>query len=580
MTAGSTRSDTDSSTAPGRPGPPRPSRGSLLLAGGLAFAGLTYGITAYPLLEPDEGRNAEVAREMVVGNDYVLPHLNALPYVDKPVLYFAASAVTMKLLGPTELAARLPSLACTVLTVALVAWFARRVLGGTAAWTAGIATAATPFAVAYARTAIFDAALTLWVVGALVGFYLAVETGRDRAHTAAWWSATAWVAIALGILTKGPVALAVPLLVALPYAVWRRQVSKVLDPLGMLALLALLLPWVFAVSNRVPDFLRYVLLVETADRLAGSGLGRTEPWWYFLPITVGAALPWSVVACGGLGKRRPGGGGIDHRVVFLLLWIAVPVVFFTFSQSKRPHYILPVVPAFGLLVALLWNRADGRLPGARLAGAALALLGAALTLGGSRFPSLVRSSAAVAAVIPRTALWLGALCVVSGAAAWIFAARRDRTLIALALPVAAIPVIAMPLMRVIGSERSSRALADAIAPFVPEHAEIVAIATYPLSLPFYLRRTLTLATPDGRELTSNYVMRRLAALREAPGSTLRPADWWEGALVECDRPRLFVVGVDDRAARQRLATLLALRGQSGKVAIYGPCHAGEYARRP
>lgn len=578
MTAGPARSDGGSGSPPAGPPAHRSPRGSLLLAAGLALAGLTYGLTAYPLLEPDEGRNAEVAREMAVGSDYVLPHLNALPYVDKPVLYFAASALTMKLLGPTELAARLPSLAFTLLTVALVAWFARRLLGTPAGWTAAIATAATPFTLAYARTAIFDAALTLWVAAALMGFYLAVETGRDRRPTAARWSAAAWVAIALGVLTKGPVALAVPLLVALPYAVWRRQASKVLDPVGMLALLALVLPWVFAVTNRVPDFLRYVLLVETADRLAGSGLGRTEPWWYFLPITVGAALPWSLVACSALTRRRS--AGVDHRLVFLLLWIAVPVVFFSLSQSKRPQYILPVVPAFGLLVALVWDRADGRLPGARLAGAALALLGAALTLGGSRLPSLVRSSAAVAAVIPRTALWLGALCVVSGAAAWMFATRRDRALIALALPVAAIPVIAMPLMRAIGSERSSRALADAIAPFVPEHAEIVAIATYPLSLPFYLRRTLTLATPDGRELTSNYVARRLAALRLAPGSTLRPADWWESALVECDRPRLFVVGVDDRAARQRLATLLALRGESRKVAVYGPCRAGEYARRP
>jgi hypothetical protein len=75
-------------------------------------------------------------------------------------------------------------------------------------------------------------------------------------------------------------------------------------------------------------------------------------------------------------------------------------------------------------------------------------------------------------------------------------------------------------------------------------------------------------------------VRRLAELREEPGSPLRAADWWEEALVQCDRPRLFVVRADDRAARQRLASRLALRGESPKVAIYGPCSAGEYARRP
>lgn len=557
--------------------PPGPSRGLLLLAAGLALAGLIYGFSAYPLLEPDEGRNAEVAREMAARNDYVLPRLNALPYVDKPVLYFAATAVTIKLLGPSETAARLPSLAFTLATLAVVAWFARRLLDRGAAWTAAVATAATPFTLAYARTAIFDAALTLWVVGALVAFYLAVEAARGRAPAAQWWSAAAWIAMALGILTKGPVALAIPLLVALPYAVWRRGVRAVLDPVGMLALLALLLPWVLAVSGQVPGFLPYVLLVETADRLAGSGLDRTAPWWYFLPITLGAALPWSLVACGGLRGRRP---GADHRLVFLLLWIVVPLLFFSASQSKRPQYVLPVVPAIGLLVARLWHGAEGRLPGVRVAGAALAVLGVALAFGGPRVSSLVHASTPVAAAIPRAALWLGALCAVSGVTAWLWAARLDRALIALVLPVAAIPVIAMPLMRAIGTERSSRALADAVAPFVPEHAEVVAIAAYPLSLPFYLRRTLTLATADGHELTSNYVVRRIAELRRAPGSPLRPADWWEDALVQCDRPRLFVVAADDRAARLRLASRLALRGESGKVAIYGPCSAGEYARRP
>lgn len=545
----------------------------LLLAAALALTGLVYGFTGYPLLEPDEGRNAEVEREMAAGDDYVLPRLNGLPYVDKPVLYFAAGALAMRLLGPTEPAARLPSLLFILLTAALVAWFARHVLDGTAAWTAAIATAATPFTLAYARTVIFDAALTLWIVAALIAFYLAVETGRGWER----WSITAWIAIALGILTKGPVALAVPLLVALPYATWRHRPWVVLDPPGMLALLAVVLPWVFAVSRQVPDFLRYVLVVETADRLAGSGLGRTAPWWYFLPITAGASLPWSLVALAGLRRRRAPAAG--RLLVFLLLWIVVPVVFFSLSRSKRPQYVLPVVPAFGMLVALLWHRAEGRLPGARAAAAGLAVLGAALVLAGPRLARLIRASADVQAAIPRTALWLGLACAFAGFAAWVVAARRDRLLAALALPVAAIPVVAMPLMRDVASARSSHALAEAIAPLMAPHTEIVAIATYPLSLPFYLRRTLTLATTDGRELTSNYVVRHVAALRRAPGSTLRTADWWEEALVLCNRPRFFVVGVDDRAVRQRLAARLPLRGESAKVAIYGPCSAGDYARR-
>src|SRR5574341_1714788 len=107
---------------------------SLALA--IMLLGLVYGLAAYPLLDPDEGRNAEVAREMAATNDYVLPRLDGLPYPDKPVLFFAVTAAAMELLGPGVLAARLPPLLFTLGTLALVGWFARRRGGSEAAWTA------------------------------------------------------------------------------------------------------------------------------------------------------------------------------------------------------------------------------------------------------------------------------------------------------------------------------------------------------------------------------------------------------------------------------------------------------------
>jgi 4-amino-4-deoxy-L-arabinose transferase-like glycosyltransferase len=478
---------------------------------------------------------------MAAQNTYVLPTLNGLPYLDKPVVYFAAGALVMEILGPTEFAARLPSLIFTLLTVVVVVWFARGLFGSAGAWTAGIAFAASPFALAYARTVIFDSALTLWITLALVGFYLSAErrtagptdregtgerlevpiNGQPVRRSAGGaggagerWSALAWAAMGLGVLTKGPVALAVPLLVAIPYCGWRRRWRAVLDPVGILLFVAIVLPWILAVSNQVPDFLRYVMVVETAQRLTTDTLGRGGPWWYFLPILLGAGLPWTVVALSGLRLRHlQEGNALDRRAVFLLLWILVPLLFFSFSGSKRPQYILPLIPALGLLVAYQWKGSTGRLPGVIPAAAFLVLFGLGLALGRNDIVGLFDTSTAVAQIIPWTALALGLVCLASGIAALLFTSRRGPALLAFSLPVAAIPIIAMPLMRTIGSDRSSADLARALSPAITDQTEVVAIGTYPLSLPFYLRRPLVLigayqqlraASSRGAESDSEY----------------------------------------------------------------------------
>jgi 4-amino-4-deoxy-L-arabinose transferase-like glycosyltransferase len=217
-----------------------------LVAGSIiCFLGLVYNFAGYPLLDPDEGRNAEVAREMAVSGNYVLPHLNGLPYLDKPLLYFVAGASAIKLFGPTVFAARLPSLLFTFATIAVVAWFAGKLFGTSASWTAAIATAATPFSLAYSRTVIMDSAVTLFMVIAIVSFYLATEPAKRQPGKSAeggedlkaagpvWWTSLAWAAMALGVLTKGPVALAVPLMIATPFAIWRRKWRAVVDPVAI-----------------------------------------------------------------------------------------------------------------------------------------------------------------------------------------------------------------------------------------------------------------------------------------------------------------------------------------------------------
>lgn len=548
------------------------------MAAALALTGLVWDLGGYALLEPDEGRNAEVMRELAREGPAWLPRLNDLPYVDKPIVHFAAGAAALRLLGTTELAVRLPSLLFTLGTLAIVWAFARRLLGPAGGWHAAILTAASPFTIAYARTVIFDATLTFFVTGAIAAFALGVRAAEDD-RPASRWSLLGWAALALGLLTKGPVALAVPLLVALPFAAWRRRPGVVLDAAGMLLLLAIVLPWLFAMSTVVPDFVRYVLLVETAQRVGTDVLGRSEPWWYFVPIVAGAALPWTLVLAAALpdGVRALRSRRLDRWVVLAVLWIALPLLLFSLSRSKRPQYVLPLVPPIALLVAWWWER-RGAYTGARV-GAALVALGAALVLLAPAIAGWVDARPEVAVRIAPTARWLGAVTSLGGLAALVLGPRAAWTLPALVLPVAAIPVIAMPLMDAIGRDRSSRDVARALAPVMTARTEIVAVGAYPLSLPFYLDRTLTLVTVDGRELTSNYVVRSHERLRRESAG-LRPPGWWEEALADCGRPRLFVVPVDSAAVARQLAAALPLRAAARKYTIYGPCGPPALARGP
>jgi 4-amino-4-deoxy-L-arabinose transferase-like glycosyltransferase len=550
----------------------------LVAACALVVISFAFRLGGYPLLEPDEGRNAEVAREMAASNNYAVPHLNQLPYVDKPVLFFAVGAAVMEVLGPTELAARLPSLLFTLATLGAVWWFGRRHVGQAGGLVAAAATGAMPLTSAFARTVIFDSALTFFVTISIVAFYQAAEAPKHP--PAPGWTTLGWTGLALGILTKGPVALALPLMVILPYLGWRRRLDVIWDAVAVTLFVAILLPWLFAMSRAVPNFLEYVLVTETFKRLTTGELQRTAPFWYFLPIIFAGSLPWSLAIVSGWRRgamQRDASGAWDRRVVLLLLWIVVPLLFFSISQSKRPHYVLPLMPAIGLLTALLWSEHERHPPGARGAGAGLAVLGVVFFFAPRIVTALLELEPVVAQAIPRVAQALGLVCLLTGLAVLFGLRRRNTVVFTLCVPVAAIPLVGVTLMRAVGQDRSSRAVAQAIQQAASDGVQVVAVETYPLSLPFYLRRPLVVATGDGAELTSNYLTRSYAHWARVPGSPLRPRDWWMEALADCRRPRVFVVREDDTATRGLLAERLPLIASNRKVAAYGPCGAVDLA---
>ena len=553
-----------------------------LLAVALALGALCWGLGRHPLLEPDEGRNAEVAREMARSGDFVLPHLNGLPYLDKPAPYFAAVALSFRLFGESEGAARLPSLLLTLGTIALVWRLGRRLGPPGTGEIAAVALATMPLVLAFSRTVIFDSALafleTLALAAAWRGF---------TAERAAWrWYALAWAAMGLGAVTKGPVAIVVPLLVVVVFAL---AAGLPLRPFFSIRawpwLLVTGLPWFVAVSVRRPDFPAYALVYESLERLVTRTHGRGGPIWYFVPVLLAGSFPWIGPALHGTAAawraralRRDSAG---RPAVFLLSWALVPLVFFSLSQSKLPGYYLPALPAVALGAAWALARAGGdeaalrRLArGTTVLAGLMGVLGIGLLVLADRAFVEVPLTPLTRLRLPGVTLGLGAALAAGSFVAFVGARRRAVWLIAagLAIPVPAAPFAGGAFLESLAGDRSSKDLAEQIEAAAPG-ARVVGVETYPTALRYYLDRQVLLASATGVEMTSNYVAARLAEFRGRPGTPLRTAEWWPAALAACDTPTVFVGRRGRRSAdalRARLP-LIASGGADAKFLAYGPC---------
>jgi 4-amino-4-deoxy-L-arabinose transferase-like glycosyltransferase len=540
---------------------------------GLALVGLSWGSASTALMDPDEGRNAEVAREMAESGDFVVPHLNGLPYLDKPILFFALAAASIRVLGVSELAARMPSLLFCIATAAMIAAFGWHRFGRATGTLAGLALLTSPLVLGFGHVVIFDAAMMFWVSAACMACFLAWEQERTT-----WW-VVAWAAAGFGVLTKGPVGLVLPLLVALAYGlVCGRPLRRIFHPIGIAVFVGIVAPWFLAVTARHPEFPHYAFVRETFERVATDRMNRTAPFWYFVPLLVGGALPWVLLpltAPGGLAaawrERREAG----RDLVFLLLWIALPLLFFSISQSKRPGYILPVFPAIALLAAWSFETSAGsRRRVAKLAGSFAALLGVVLLLGSDSIAGFVKGAGIIDALRgdgPRVGLFLLA------SAGLLAMGVRSKTALRAGLAVV-VPLLIIGgggILAEMGEHKSARDLARAIQAEAPPQARIVGIGTFPSSLPFYLGAPILLATATGAEFRSNYIADYVDAMREKPGSTLRPYDWWQDDARRCPEPTVYITKPRRTQTREVLAEHMPLLVETSRYAAYGPCQPGD-----
>jgi 4-amino-4-deoxy-L-arabinose transferase-like glycosyltransferase len=330
---------------------------SLLLAGFCAFL-FFYGLAQFGLIGADEPRYAQVAREMLERRDWITPVLGSQPWLEKPPLYYWQAMLAYRIFGVSDWAARLPAALDATFLVLAVYFFLRRFRPGFEL-DGALITASSAGIVGYARAASMDMALAAAFSIAMLGWWAWREGGKKT------FLLVFYGGLALGMLAKGPVALVLAAVVIVLYAAAVRELRLILKMLwlpGILLFCAIALPWYFAVQMRNPEFYREFIVEQNLGRFSRNLYHHTEPFWYYLPVTALALVPWTFLVIAAVvqrirlawAKRRPAEAAEDDSEkqfgVFACCWLIVPVVFFSVSQSKLPGYILPAIPAGALLL--------------------------------------------------------------------------------------------------------------------------------------------------------------------------------------------------------------------------------------
>jgi 4-amino-4-deoxy-L-arabinose transferase-like glycosyltransferase len=559
----------------------------LLAAVTVATLALLWNLGGYPLVQPDEGRNAEVAREMERSGAWLIPTLNDVPYLDKPAFYFKVVALSMSWFGESEWAARLPSALFGLSTLGLVYAFCRRRYTAERASIAAMMVATSPLFIMYSRLVIFDVALTFFMSAAILTGYWAETSGESwRKH----WHVAGAAAAGFATLVKGPVGFVVPALAlgAFFLSEGRREALwRLVAPRGLLVFGAVVLPWFLGVSYLYPDFPFYGVVHESILRFTTDEFHRDQPFYFYPAVLLAGFLPWSFFLMEPLLDAWRAYRRLESAERLSLIWIAVVLVFFSFSHSKRPGYLLIVSVPVALLAsrsfeaALRDKASSARARAIARASLALAVLSLGMAAGlllvvsvpGLKQAATELDAMVVVELARRWPLLAGAFVLAASLAigAWRMRSARIAFTAFGVLPLAVVTIGFAPWTRV-AERRSARSLAAAVDSLAPG-AEIVCVRCFPISLPFYLGRTITVVTETGAELSSNYVKFALEQGGAWPRSLVRGSEL-EARVAERSQP-VFLLA--DESGQPELEALAQKYG--APVSQVAPGYVGSWIPR-
>lgn len=354
---------------------PVPSRKRLLLLL-LIFAVLWFGTLDYrTLIKSDEGRYAEIAREMTVTGDWVTPRYNSVKYFFKPPLQYWATAVAFSAFGEDEWTARLWVGLTSFLSVLMVFFAGRILFGARPALFGGIALGSMMMPVFAGHFNTLDMGVGTFMSAAMLALLLAQ---RDEATPAQerFWMMLCWAAMALALLSKGLMGIVLPGAVLFCYLAWTRDFVR-LKHLhifkGTLVFFAISAPWFVLVMKANPEFYQFFFIHEHFERFLTKVHARYGPPWYFVPFLLLGSMPWTLYLWSGLRQgflksaplasplaslkglptsTSPGGLKAWRPKLLLMLWVVFIFVFFSASSSKLAGYIVPIFPALAMLIGL------------------------------------------------------------------------------------------------------------------------------------------------------------------------------------------------------------------------------------
>ena len=449
-----------------------------------------------PFLDPDEGRYAEIPREMLVLGDWITPHLDGLKYFEKPPLQYWGTAVAYSLFGVNEWSARLWSVGLGFLCLPLTYAWTRRLYGQQAGCAAVLALALSPYFELVAHLNLLDAGFSFWLVGAVLAFCLGqcapVASTAERR-----WMLVAWVGAAAAVLSKGIVvgvltggALIVYTVLERDWRPWRRLHIA----LGVPLFLLLSAPWFVAVTARNPSFPQFFFIHEHFARFLTTVHQRVEPWWFFGAILLIGVLPWALAlpAAARAAWCEMESDKKFKPLKFLLIFSIVTLLFFSVSDSKLAPYILPMMPPLAAVVGVhVAGRPRFVRITAQFAAILIALLAGGLLMYASRrygevphVAMLWLAAGVLVALLGAAATWRGSVPN-SARGAWVVVASAMLAWQSLLSAFAELP------------ERSSHRLVLAVRPLIQTDTELFSIGQYRETLSPYLGRTLTLVDFQG-----------------------------------------------------------------------------------
>ncbi len=458
-----------------------------------------------PLLEPDEGRYAEIPREMLERGDFVTPYLNHVKYFEKPPLLYWLNSLSISIFGQNEFAARFFPALSGLAGILLTYFIGRKIYGRREGLLAAIVLGTSVGYLAQARMNIIDMPLTFCMTASLGFFLLAVREGEKRRG---FYFYLFYFFAALTVLAKGLIGIVLPGAVIFLYLVVKRQ-WKVFREMklftGGILFLLVAAPWFIVVSARNPEFARFFFIHEHFERYLTKVHGHYKPVWYFIPVLLGCMFPWSLFLPSVVRRvwLERSAGKFD-QTLFLVMWASIIFCFFSLSDSKLIPYIIPVFPPVAILlgrtlVAVFDDGCGSISHVARMAASIVVLIGAGALL----YPILANSQK----LDIRLLLVLGPILLIGGTASLLCVCRnRGWALFAVLAGMSLLVSVAGPpfIFGRLAERKAAPDLARIVSRDFREGDTIACYGWYQQGLPFYAGKRVVVVGYKGElEFGSN-----------------------------------------------------------------------------